>query len=322
LAAIIAVGISERSAASALGDPLATSNPLGPTEVAITVDDIPEHGDLAPGMTRMGIVKGMIEIFKSNGIDHVYGFSNGKFMKYNPEEIAILKEWLAAGYPLGNHTYDHPNLNAVKTGTYLTNIAKQDRLLKTLDDTSAPALQRRMFRYPYLDEGDTLKKRNAVRTYLASNHYRVAEVTADYYDWAWTDAYTRCLGQDDKPSAAWLRNHVVEAADHQLRSSNAISELLFGKRIPLILLIHDGAFDVVTLDAILKQWRKQGVEFISLDQALADPAYQINPNLAYKDGLNFLEQIAQSRHVEIAKLEESVYTIDRLNEVCEATKSN
>ena len=305
-------------AAAAGGDPLAPDRPLGPTQVAITIDDIPDHGDLLPDMSRMAIAKGLIGILKSNGVDHAYGFTNGNFMDDHPEEIAIFKEWLTAGYPLGNHTYDHPNLNEITTRAYIADIAKQDRLLAMLAGFSPLIKQRRVFRYPYLDEGNTLKKRNAVRTYLARNGYRIAEVTTDYYDWAWTDAYTRCLSQHDDKSIAWLEGHVVDSADRHLRSANGVSELLFKRRIPHILLIHDGSFDVLTLDAILKQWRKEGVQFVSLDVALADPVYQINPNFAYSDGRNFLEMIADSRHVGIDALHDSLYTIERINAVCKA----
>lgn len=34
-----------------------------------------------------------------------------------------------------------------------------------------------MGRYPYLAEGDTLEKRNTIRSYLFKNGYRIAEVT-------------------------------------------------------------------------------------------------------------------------------------------------
>lgn len=270
-------------------------------------------------MTRMSLAQSLIAILKANGVNHAWGFTNGSFMDEHPEEIAIYKAWLMAGYPLGNHTYDHPNLNQVTVRAYIANIAKQDRLLATLSGFSPLIKERRAFRYPYLDEGDTLERRNAIRAYLAKNHYRIAEVTADYYDWAWTDAYTRCLAQHDDKSMEWLKGHVVESADRHLRSANAISELLFNRRIPQILLIHDGSFDVLTLDAIVKQWRKEGVQFISLDEALADPAYQINPNFAYTDGRNFLEQVADSRRVDVGALDDSIYTIERLNDVCKAT---
>lgn len=288
------------------------------TRVAITVDDIPDHGDLLPSMSRVDIARGFIRIFKDNQIADVFGFTNGNFMPDNPQELAIFKLWLDAGYPLGNHTYDHPNLNQVGATRFIADIATQNALLATLSGYSPLVERRFMFRYPFLDEGDTLKKRNAVRAYLAKNGYRIAEVTTDYYDWAWTDAYTRCLSQYNQQQIDWLKGHVTESADQHLRESNAISDRLFNRRIPHVLLIHDGSFDVLTLDAVLKHWHSEGVVFISLKEALADAAYQINPNYAYKDGLDFLEQISASRHVDISDLESPAYSIDQLNAVCKA----
>jgi len=269
----------------------------------------------------MDTARALIAALKANGIGNAYGFTNGNFMEEHPEEIAIFKQWLSAGYPLGNHTYNHPNLNQISTRAYIANIAKQDRLLAALANFSPLTKKRRVFRYPYLDEGNTLKKRNAVRAYLAKNGYRIAEVTTDYYDWAWTDAYTRCLAQHDDKSVAWLKDHVIDSADRHLRGANELSQLLFKRRIPHILLVHDGSFDTVTLGAILKHWHAQGVQFVSLDEALADPVYQINPNLAYSDGRNFLEQIAESRGIDASSFDDSTYTIERVNEVCKAAPS-
>lgn len=294
---------------------------LDGTRVAITIDDIPDHGDLPPMMSRTDIATGLINILKDNRVGQAFAFTNGSFMPENPAELRIFKIWLDAGYPLGNHTHDHPNLNQVGAKAFIANIAQQERLLATLTGYSPLIEERFMFRYPYLDEGDTLSKRNAVRAYLAKNHYQVAEVTTDYYDWAWTDAYTRCLGAHDQKTIDWMKARIGDSADLNLRSSNAISMRLFGRRIPQILLMHDGSFDALTLDGILKRWRAEGVTFVSLKEALADPVYAINPNYAYKDGLNFLDQVAASRRINIDDLEPPNYTIDQLNEICKPARA-
>jgi peptidoglycan/xylan/chitin deacetylase (PgdA/CDA1 family) len=286
-----------------------------PIKVAITVDDIPEHGDLPPGISREDVSRGILKVFKKNGIDHVYGFTNGTFMDDSPDEIGILKEWLIAGYPLGNHTYSHPNLNEVTANSYIADIAKQDRLLLTLATFSPLIQQRHMFRYPFLDEGSTLAKRNAVREYLARNGYRIAEVTIDYSDWAWTDAYARCVGKHDDKTIQWLKDHVAESADHHLRDSRTNAKLLFNRDIAQILLIHIALFNTVTLDKIVKDWRTQGVEFVSLDEALSDPVYAINPNLAYEGGRSFLEQVAEARKIATTP-EDPAYSIESLNKIC------
>ncbi len=317
-AVILAFAASSRAGSK----PMPLNDSLEGTRVAITIDDIPDHGDLPPGMSRMDIANGLVRSLKDNGIDQAFGFTNGSFMPENSAELGIFKIWLDAGYPLGNHTFDHPNLNEVGAKVFIANIAKQERLLATLSSYSPLIRERFMFRYPYLDEGDTLSKRNAVRAYLAKNHYRIAEVTTDYYDWAWTDAYTRCLNAHDQKSIDWMMTHVGDDADQSLRASNAISMRLFGRRIPHILLMHDGAFDVLTLDGILKRWHNQGVQFISLKEALADPVYSINPNYAYQDGMNLLDQVAAARHIDLSDLEPAEYSIDRINEFCKAAPAH
>jgi peptidoglycan/xylan/chitin deacetylase (PgdA/CDA1 family) len=296
-------------------DSIASNRPSGPIKVAITVDDIPANGDLPPGVSREDVSRGFLKAFKENGVDHVFGFTIGTFMDNAPEEIGILKEWLIAGYPLGNHTYSHPDLNSVTTDSYLADIAKQDQVLQTLAPFSPLIQKRHMFRYPFLDEGSALAKRNAVRAYLARNGYRIAEVTIDYYDWAWTDAYERCVAKHDDKTAQWLKDHVVEGADRTLRDSQTDAQLLFNRQIPQILLIHISLFNALTLDKILKSWRAKGVQFVSLDEALSDPVYAINPNFVYEGGRGFLEQIAEASKISLAE-EDPAYSIESLNKIC------
>ncbi len=287
-----------------------------PVRVAITIDDIPDHGDLVPGFTRADISHDIIKALKDNGISGAYGFTNGTFMEDDPREVSILKQWLAAGYPLGNHTYHHLDLTKVSAREFIKDIARQDRLLLKLASFSPLIKERHMFRFPYLDEGNTLAKRNAVRAYLEKHGYRIGQVTTDYFDWAWTDAFTRCTRQHNDAQVAWLRKNILISADRHLRDSEAISARLFNRQIPQILLIHVGVFDAIMVDDILKHWRSQGVQFISLDEALADPVYAINPNVVYDDGRDFLAQIAMARKVDIEPLVDTTYTIDNLNQMC------
>jgi peptidoglycan-N-acetylglucosamine deacetylase len=315
LSLILVVAFALVGTASAGSDSPGSDRQPGPLKVAITVDDIPEHGDLPAGISREDVSRDLLKVFRQNGIEHVYGFTNGTFMDDAPGEIGILKQWLLAGYPLGNHTYTHPNLDDVTARSYIANIARQDRLLQTLSTFSPLIQQRHMFRYPFLDEGNTLAKRDAVRAYLAGNGYRVAEVTLDYDDWAWTDAYARCVGKHDDKTIEWLKDHVVDSADRHLRDSTANAKKLFQRDIPQILLIHIALFNTITLDKVLKDWRAQGVQFVSLDEALSDPVYAINPNLAYAGGRSFLEQIAEARKIQLAP-DDPAYSVERLNQLC------
>lgn len=289
------------------------ATPRSAIRVAITVDDLPEHGDDIPGVSRERIANDVMRALKRNGVAPAYGFANGSFLSDSPGEITVLKRWLAAGNQLGNHTYDHLDLDKVAVADYVANIEKEDALLQTLSPSTR---SRRVFRYPFLAEGNTQQKRDAIRQYLANNGYRVAEVTIDYDDWAWTDAYARCLKRHDLASIAWLKKHILDSAQHHLLGSEEMAKRLFGREIDQIVLVHVGEFDAITLDAILSDWRRRGVEFITLDQALSDPVYQINPNLVSEGGRTFLEQVAESRKVDIDPLVDETYSVAKLNAIC------
>jgi peptidoglycan-N-acetylglucosamine deacetylase len=293
-----------------------TAQAPAPIRVAVTVDDLPGTGDLVPGMTRLAIARGVIGALKRSAVAQPYGFTIGSLIAADPGLAAVLQEWLKAGYPLGNHTFNHTDLNQVTTGEYIADIEKLDQLLQPLSPVSPLIDRRYVFRYPFLNEGDTLEKRNAIRTYLSDHGYRIAPVTIDYYDWAWNSAYSRCTAQHNQKAIAQLKVDVLDAADRALKNARAVARLLFDRDVPHILLIHINAFESLMLEAILKHLRAQGVEFITLDEALQDPVYQIDPNPPYNMGLTFLGKVASARNVDISPLAEIPYTIQSLAAIC------
>lgn len=43
-------------------------------EVAVTVDDLPAHGQLPPGVTRLGIAESTLHTFQQHGVTEAFGF--------------------------------------------------------------------------------------------------------------------------------------------------------------------------------------------------------------------------------------------------------
>jgi hypothetical protein len=88
------------------------------------------------------------------------------------------------------------------------------------------------------------------------------------------------------------------------------------------MLVHAGAFDSVTLTDIFSRLRAQGVEFISLAEAVADPVYKIDRKPASSEDRTFLEQVAQARNVANPMKDSLIapeYTVERLSTVCAQT---
>ena len=243
---------------------------LGPLQVAVTVDDLPAHGASVAGLEPLEIHQRLLAAFEAHGMTQVYGFINADKLEHTPELRAPLEAWVDAGHPLGNHTYRHSSLRETDLPTFYRDIADNEPILEAL---ALGGQRTPTFRYPYLLEGMSRDDTLAIREHLAERGYRVAPVTIDFYDWAFNGAFARCTAAGDTRAVEAIRSTFLEHAIEMLAWSDAASQALYGRRIPQVLLLHVGAIDAVLIEDLLTAMEAQGVEWISLDAALADSAY-------------------------------------------------
>lgn len=224
-----------------------------------------------------------------------YGFINGVKTEEHPEGLDMLRAWRAAGQPLANHTWSHPDFNDTTSEQFIANIQANQPLLRIL--MPSPSDDWHWLRYPYLSEGDTLEKHREVRSWLKENHYRVAEVTMDFEDWAWNEPYSRCAAKNDAAALTQLHDTYLSTADQYITYYRVISKAVYGRDIPLILLMHVGAFDAHMLPELLSLYRSRGFTFVTLPEAAADPIYAEDSDIAYKNGDTLTEQLAFKRGI-------------------------
>lgn len=280
------------------------------TKMAITVDDLPIHGDLLSSESRLDITNKFIEVLKKHNVSEAYGFVNAKKIADVPESKSSLVAWVGAGYPLGNHSYSHMNLNKNSADDFIKEIQMGEPILKELMKDESY----KWFRYPFLHEGDTLEKRNAVRDALSKMNYRIAQVTVDFEDWAWNNPYVRCVNTENKKAIKWLENSYIENAVKRLKFSTAQAHQLFGRDINHVLLLHIGTFDSKMLDRLLSTFEKQGVQFISLSEAESDSAYKADPGVTSAYGNEVLTQLMESRKLSGPKV--SPLPFKKLDALC------
>lgn len=286
-----------------------TSAQQAPLQVAFTFDDLPAHGPLPPGEFRPEPIRTILKVLKSEHMPPVYGFVNGFRTSEYPYQTELLQEWIASGNPLGNHTWSHPSLDKSTAKSYIHNIAENEPLLEKVDPTG----DWHWFRYPFLEEGDTLAKRDAVREYLLGHGYKIAEVNLDFGDYLWNDTYARCAAKKDLTAVASLHDSYLATADEFITYSRTLSQRLYGHDIPYVLLLHVGAFDAKMLPELIGLFRKRGFEFVSLPQAESDPVYSIDPKVAYPGGGLLMELLASTRNVNMPNATEPE---DQLTKMC------
>jgi metallo-beta-lactamase class B len=258
-------------------------------EVAVTIDDLPRHCPQAAGKEPAQIAAAMLAVFARHHLPEVYGFVNAQRLDEHPGDRAVLDAWIAAGQPLGNHTFSHADLDQVPTAAFLDEIDRDEPLLTKLARPGSP----RWFRYPYLHEGKDREQRAAVRTHLAARGYRIAQVTIDPYDWSYNETYVRCLATGSSSGLAAVRASLLDEARARLRWAVAAAPAVAGRPIRHVLLLHLGAIDADTIDALLTAYEQLGVRWISLEDAMADPIYATD--LPDSRGGVFLRQLFRAR---------------------------
>ncbi|SNS93835.1 Peptidoglycan/xylan/chitin deacetylase, PgdA/CDA1 family [Granulicella rosea] len=267
---------------------LGTAAPVRAQKIALTVDDLPETGDLPPDMSRAQIAARITKALKDAHAPQVYGFVNAGTLD-DPDVAHLLERWRAAGFLLGNHTWSHYSADEKPLAVYERDIARNEPVLRKL----MVGQDWHWFRYPFLAEGATLERRVAIRKYLSDHGYKIAEVTIDFEDHAFNDPYARCIAKGDNASIVRMHTLYMDAAKESIRLSRARSQMLFHREISYVMLLHFGSFEAVMLPQLLDLLKQQGFTLVTLPEAQADPVYALDPGMV-NDGGTFLDDLMQA----------------------------
>jgi peptidoglycan/xylan/chitin deacetylase (PgdA/CDA1 family) len=278
-------------------------------QMAITFDDLPAHGEKPAGITRLDIAQSILATLKQERMPPSYGFINGKRGEEDASSPAVLNAWRAAGQPLGNHTWSHMDFDKVTPEQFEADAEKVEPLLKQLMGDE----DWHWFRYPFLHEGDTVLKRRAARAWLAAKGYKIAEVSMDFEDYLWNAPYARCMGKHDDRSIVRLHDSYLSVADQYYGVFRQLSQMVYGRDVKYVLLMHVGAFDAKMLSDLLALYRSKGVTFISLPSAISDPAYRSDPDIGEPTGGALLELMMKKKKLAIP---ENSKPYKELDEMC------
>jgi peptidoglycan/xylan/chitin deacetylase (PgdA/CDA1 family) len=268
-------------------------SPKQSSKVALTFDDLPDHGPLPPGMTRVDVAKSIIATLKAHKAPPVYGFINAKQLETRPADVEVLRLWREAGYPLGNHTYSHMSLDANTVDAFEADVVANEAPLQA----QMGGGDWHWFRYPFLQEGNTADKYRGVREMLARRKYRIAEVTLSFDDYAYNDPYARCMARNDRDALEWLEQSYHERAAESLVRGREQATQLVGHDIGHVMLLHIGAFETVMLPRLLDLLDQQGFVLTTLEDAQKDAAYSTLPEAGGNRSGTLFDQMAAARHL-------------------------
>src|SRR5215831_10349670 len=263
--------------------------------VAVTVDDLP--GAIPATPTSNGELRDLQRyndaipaILKAHHAPTI-GFVNEKKLNVAGERdarTALLQRWVDAGFELGNHTYSHANFNQVSLQEMEDETIRGEVITRSL--MRAASKPERYFRYPYLFTGPTAELKEAFEAFLKSRGYKNAPVTVDNADYMFNDILHEATMQKDTKLAEQTKREYLQFAQTEFDYFEDASRKLFGREIPQIFLMHDNQINTETLDELLRFLEKRGYQFVTLDEALGDPAYATPDRFIGTAGISWLDR--------------------------------
>ncbi|MCO1334142.1 polysaccharide deacetylase family protein [Microbulbifer sp. OS29] len=245
-------------------------------QLAITFDDAPRAANgYFDGSTRANT---LIENLSKNKVGRVAFFSNTQSL--DKQGLSRMRLYDEAGHLIGNHTHSHPNFLDTDLPTYQEDFLKAHQLLKQFNNFQP------YFRFPYLREGETLEKRDGMRTLLQKNEYKNAYITLNNYDWYIEVLFQKALKEGKSVDLQRLSNMYIDVLMESIEYYDEMAIKYLGRSPKHVLLLHETDISALFIGDLAQRLRQDGWEIIPPKEAYQDPVaeYQLNQPIKYNPG--------------------------------------
>lgn len=259
--------------------------------IALTFDDLPVISTTADTTVQWEVTRGILNALAGAGAPAI-GFVNENKLGAGAVRDArtrMLRAWLEAEHDLGNHSYSHPDLNTTSLDDFTADIVRGEEVTAGLRG-ARPVF----FRHPFLHAGPDSAKKYGLERFLDDRGYRVAPVTIDNQDWVFARAYDNALDAADSALARRIADAYLTYMDTIFGFYEAQARAIVGRELPQVLLLHANRINADGLEELLALARRRGYRFVTLDEALRDPAYDRTDSYVGPAGITWLHRWAIS----------------------------
>lgn len=246
--------------------------------IAISFDDAPRHpgGFMTPDQRTIALIAGLAEA----GVEQAGFFvTTGNLdTDFGAGGEARIRAYVAAGHVIGNHSHSHTWLSQSSAGDYIADLDLAEAWL-----ADKPG-RRPWYRFPYLDEGRDLARRDALRAALRERGLTNAYVTIDDYDWAIDDLARKAVEAGRPIDMNALRDLYVETIVGTADFYDAMARENLGRQPAHVLLLHETDIAGLFIVDLIKGLRAAGWTIVTMDEAYRDPIAQTEPDTLYLGG--------------------------------------
>ena len=242
---------------------------LQAAEISFTMDD-PEV-TASPLLTSQKRNELILKAFKKHQIKGAL-FVCGMRIN-NPEGQSLLKQWNSQKHLIANHSYSHLdyNSNDMTFQKFKNDFEKTEPLISQLSQFT------KLFRFPYLKEGNTVSKRDQMRDFLLQKGYNEGYVTIDASDWYVDERMRARLEQDPNADLRPYKDFYLEHIWKRAQYYDKLARKVFNNPVKHTLLIHHSLLNALFLDDLMTMFERKGWVLISAEEAFKDPIFKLHP---------------------------------------------
>ena len=238
-------------------------------EISFTMDD-PEV-TASPLLTSQKRNELILKAFKKHQIKGAL-FVCGMRIN-NPEGQSLLKQWNSQKHLIANHSYSHLDYNSsdMTFQKFKNDFEKTEPLISQLSQFT------KLFRFPYLKEGNTVSKRDQMRDFLLQKGYNEGYVTIDASDWYVDERMRARLEQDPNADLRPYKDFYLEHIWKRAQYYDKLARKVFNNPVKHTLLIHHSLLNALFLDDLMTMFERKGWVLISAEEAFKDPIFKLHP---------------------------------------------
>ena len=191
----------------------------------------------------------------------------------SPQGKELLGQWDEAGHLICNHSYSHFNFNSPKQSydDFASDFERNEALIKPSRRFT------RLFRYPFLKEGDTVEKRDRFRVLLKQKGYAVGHATIDTSDWYVDDRMNARIEKQPAANTEPYRDYLVAHLLDRAAFYRQLALDVLDHEIPHTLLLHHRMINALYLEDVINAFSEKGWQWIDARRALDDAVFKRQP---------------------------------------------
>jgi peptidoglycan/xylan/chitin deacetylase (PgdA/CDA1 family) len=256
--------------------------------IAVTFDELPAAQTFVP-FNKAEMTSQILAALAKYQVSAT-GFVVGERIASDPD---LIGQWLNGGHKLGNMTMSNQDFNDVGVSGFMREVRQgYDALEEILGRFGQ---KKRYFRFPYLHYGPTAQAKTQVREYLESGHTVIAHVTVISEDFLYNLRLEQLGPHPDTGKISQLRVEYIVHVLEELGRQEELALQIAGHPVAQIIQLRANRLNALCIDELLGEIKGRGYKFVTLDDALADPAYTITENYAGDRGVGYLDMAALSR---------------------------